>query len=304
MPTSNGLSNWIQSLPRRVCPTGACKRPASSITSAWAPRVPAPQNSVTVLAVFIASASAWTCSALGTTGAGPRSVSPRPRAELIEGLSPLATGTAVAWHRWSAPGKEAVGRGCAHAVHQLVAEVLGQDLGVVLPDRPVQPGQRQDDVAGGPHRGAQDEPMADLPGAQRPLHQPEQPTPGDPVAPVNQVVGQRGPLGWELALEDTLDDPLADLRGGGRMLPVLQSGRELPCQQALLAAAELVAGELDQVHGGGADRPRGKPLGQRAERGQPRSCHHISLPGRGHEGVGGWGPSVPVGRGRLSRLTA
>src|SRR5918996_4275538 len=41
------------------------------------------------------------------------------------------------------PGKQAPGAGRAEAVDQMVTEVLGQDLGVVLPDRPVQPGQRQ-----------------------------------------------------------------------------------------------------------------------------------------------------------------
>lgn len=50
MPTSNGLSYWIHSLPRRACPTGAFTRSANSITSACAPAVPLPQNSVTRLA--------------------------------------------------------------------------------------------------------------------------------------------------------------------------------------------------------------------------------------------------------------
>jgi hypothetical protein len=40
------------------------------------------------------------------------------------------------------PTKQPVGAGRAHPIHQLVAEVPGQRLGVILPDRPVQPGQR------------------------------------------------------------------------------------------------------------------------------------------------------------------
>lgn len=101
--------------------------------------------------------------------------------------------------------------------------------------------------------------MADPAGMQRALHQAEQPTPDDAVAPVRQVAGQRRPLGWELVLEDTPGDPPADVRGGGRLVPVLQPDRELPVQKALLAAAALVAGERDQVHGGGADRARDQP---------------------------------------------
>jgi hypothetical protein len=83
---------------------------------------------------------------------------------------------------------------------------------------------------------------------------------------VHQVVGDRGPLGWELALEDTFDDPLADVRGRRCLLPVLQARRELPGEQALLATAELVAGELEQVHRGGADRPRDQPSGDYPKR--------------------------------------
>ena len=48
------------------------------------------------------------------------------------------------------PGKQAPGAGRAEAVDQMVTEVLGQDLGVVLPDRPVQPGQRQQHIVAGP----------------------------------------------------------------------------------------------------------------------------------------------------------
>ncbi|CAM5297381.1 hypothetical protein SCYAM73S_04565 [Streptomyces cyaneofuscatus] len=50
MPTSYGLSYWIHSLPRSACPTGDFTFSANSITSACAPAVPLPQNSVTRLA--------------------------------------------------------------------------------------------------------------------------------------------------------------------------------------------------------------------------------------------------------------
>jgi hypothetical protein len=43
----------------------------------------------------------------------------------------------------------------ARSVGQVRAEVPGQGLSVVLPDRLVEPGFRQDDVAGGPDRGAE-----------------------------------------------------------------------------------------------------------------------------------------------------
>ncbi len=50
MPTSYGLSYWIHSLPRSAWPTGDLIFSANSMTSACAPAVPLPQNSVTRLA--------------------------------------------------------------------------------------------------------------------------------------------------------------------------------------------------------------------------------------------------------------
>lgn len=48
-----GFAYWIHSLPRRACPTGDLIRPANSMTSAWAPAVPLPQNRVTLPAASI-----------------------------------------------------------------------------------------------------------------------------------------------------------------------------------------------------------------------------------------------------------
>ncbi len=62
------------SLPPSAWPTGAASVSASSITSAWAPRTPAPQKSVAVLAALSASASARTCASLGTTSPAPAAI--------------------------------------------------------------------------------------------------------------------------------------------------------------------------------------------------------------------------------------
>src|ERR1019366_8008060 len=67
MPTSNGLSYWMCSLPRRLCPIGAAILSARAITSSCAAAVPAPAKIVTFLAPLIASASARTDSASGIT---------------------------------------------------------------------------------------------------------------------------------------------------------------------------------------------------------------------------------------------
>src|SRR5690606_25810086 len=67
MPTSYGLSYWIQSLPRSEWPTGAFTASARAMTSSCASRTPAPQNSVTVSAALMASASCRTWEGGGTT---------------------------------------------------------------------------------------------------------------------------------------------------------------------------------------------------------------------------------------------
>ncbi len=67
MPTSYGLSYWMNSLPRSACPTGDLILPANSMTSAWAPAVPLPQNRVTLPASSIISASASISASPGRT---------------------------------------------------------------------------------------------------------------------------------------------------------------------------------------------------------------------------------------------
>ena len=67
IPTSNGLSYWMCSLPRRLCPIGAAIFSARAITSSCAAAVPAPAKIVTFLAPLIACASARTDSASGIT---------------------------------------------------------------------------------------------------------------------------------------------------------------------------------------------------------------------------------------------
>ena len=70
MPTSNGLSYWIWSLPRSEWPTGAFRVSARAITSSWAPATPMPAKIATFLAEFRACAMRSTVSSEGTTALG------------------------------------------------------------------------------------------------------------------------------------------------------------------------------------------------------------------------------------------
>ena len=66
MPTSSGLSYWIHSLPRRLCPIGAAIFSAKSTSSSCAPSTPAPAKIATRSAPLIASATAWIASGDGS----------------------------------------------------------------------------------------------------------------------------------------------------------------------------------------------------------------------------------------------
>src|SRR4051812_23019099 len=163
-------------------------------------------------------------------------------------------------------------RGRGEAVHEVRAEVVGQRLAVVLPDRLVEPHGREDDVAAGPDRRAERRPVPDPPRRQRSrddavLHSGE-----DPVAPVRDVVDQRRPRGRELALEQALDEALADVGRGGRVVPARHPGRQLPRTEAALAPAAAVAGVQERVHGRRPDRARERAANGRADRRQRR--HH------------------------------
>ena len=74
IPTSCGLSTWIDSLPRSVWPTGLRSVAASSRTSSYVPPAPAPQNRVTVFAALIRSARSRTWSEA-------RTVTPRVKSQ-------------------------------------------------------------------------------------------------------------------------------------------------------------------------------------------------------------------------------
>ena len=67
MPTSNGLSYWMNSLPRRACPTGAPSTSASAIASSWASRHPAPAMIITLSAALRRRASSSTSAGAGIT---------------------------------------------------------------------------------------------------------------------------------------------------------------------------------------------------------------------------------------------
>ncbi len=113
MPTSYGLSYWIHSLPRSAWPTGALSRSANSITSACAPAVPLPQNSVTLPASSIMRTSRSISASPGRTegrevtsavsmersGASSSAMSPGSETTATP-LSPMAFCTAV----WSTRG--------------------------------------------------------------------------------------------------------------------------------------------------------------------------------------------------------
>jgi len=93
IPTSNGLSYWMCSLPRRLWPIGAATLSARAITSSCAAAVPAPAKIVTLLAALMASASARNDSASGIT----RGIRGRVRMSGAAGRELIGNGT-VAGH--------------------------------------------------------------------------------------------------------------------------------------------------------------------------------------------------------------
>ena len=82
MPTSNGLSYWIHSLPRNACPTGDLIFSANSITSACAPAVPLPQKRVTFRASSI----------IATSSSISRSPGRTPGREVMRAVSTVLSG--------------------------------------------------------------------------------------------------------------------------------------------------------------------------------------------------------------------
>src|SRR5712671_3252370 len=107
-------------------------------------------------------------------------------------------------------------------VDQVGAEVLGQGVAVVVPDRLVQPGGREDRVIDGPYGCAEREPVPGARLAQRLCGNFIERAVEHAVGPVRDVADQFGPLWRELLLEEPFEQALADLPGHWRLVPAGQ----------------------------------------------------------------------------------
>src|SRR5580704_2523397 len=128
------------------------------------------------------------------------------------------------------------------------AEIIGQRLGVVIPDRLVQLGRGQDYVIACPDRRAKGKPVADPGCGQRLRDDPVLRTVENPVGPVHDVVDQACAAGRKLNAKEALHETLAHLCWRGRLLPTGYTRRGLPLFSAAVAPVAAVPSEQERVH--------------------------------------------------------
>src|SRR5580704_3752602 len=83
---------------------------------------------------------------------------------------------------------------------------------------------------------------------------------------MGDVVRESSSTGWQLDLEQALDQAFADLRWRWRLIPIDNIGREFPRRGVVLPASAAVPHVQQGVHRRGADGPCDQPAGDRAER--------------------------------------
>src|ERR1700756_1800554 len=143
------------------------------------------------------------------------------------------------------------------------SEILCQRRGVVLPDRLVELGGGQNDVAGGPHGCAEQQAVADPGSLQRRGDDSVLGTVDDAERALRDVVEDWHALRWKLYAEEALDEPLADLRWRRRLIPAGEASGELPVFHVALAGSartparpwQRFRARLPECPGG--SRPRG-----------------------------------------------
>src|SRR3954452_1099054 len=153
------------------------------------------------------------------------------------------------------------------------AQVLRQRLRVVLPDRLLQPGSREDDVAGRPDPGTERQPVGPPRLAQRRREYPVLHAGERAVAAVRDVVDQRCPTIRQRTLEEALDQSPPDLGGGRCLVPGVDVGGELPGGEGVGPAAALVPGEEQEVHGYGSGNAGEGTTNDGGDRGRTAAAH-------------------------------
>src|SRR5207302_60113 len=153
--------------------------------------------------------------------------SPQPATNLLVKATDAVMAPPCDQHPWFETCKAQANCG---AVDQVGRQVVGERLDVVLPDRLVDAGERQDDVV------------------REPNDSPE----GQTLPPVDQVCDRAGTFVGQVMPKNRVRDLSADLAGCRCVIPLSDTLGGFPREEALVAAAPAVSEEPDEVHRGGA----------------------------------------------------
>src|SRR3954452_3865434 len=146
------------------------------------------------------------------------------------------------------------------------AQVLGERLQVVLPDRLVDAEQRENDVSGCPDRGPERQSVPQLRRAPRAEEQAVAAAGGEAETPVRGVVEEPRVRRRKLVPEHALEQPLGHQRRRRSVLPAVEARGGLPRREGDVATVVAVAAVERCVHRERPGPARGDPPHGRTDR--------------------------------------